>query len=568
MSIISPNPSSNNSAGVIGKGTGAIDLFGGQFVSIEAEAERTILDHAKEVLKTATVNAQAYLVPKAAGVYYSLLVIAMKDDSLGITAAHITALGCSAPKPDNEYLNIGGQNIEVLHVPSDVYDVTAIERVTAYLATLGITGQITITDGEVLPSITPIDRMSVAQVVANSIAANMYELKVLGNIVPMNMSYLQGHTVKLNAQYGPQRIMNAVGLPVRTDFTVETTVEKRGQSQAGQINSINRVNARRLTRASGFVDFLWAPEAQAWGMQQANPQKFLAQAIVTDITMSEFSIHTALLALLTSSMIADAQNSWWQVFKQSIGNEAHDVGGLNVEGNVENAKTGFGKPVKSGKFTPHELATFMSRLIRPGLLFALDSPTFDAMTWATYPFKPGDASERIVMTVANELTSNEFGKIYNGRVFEDHVNSIHMGYFVGDSNELRDLREVDYTMVANVLGETNPDMLAAWTDSFSPNNNIHVRMANRKKIIDLVTNGKAEYTGFATRSTFRKEFIAALFNAASVSGFRPIVNNSTVNSFGATRYTYGGLAAEAVLGTGFVSGMATGPAGGYGFSRG
>lgn len=560
MAVITGTPS-NKAA------TGAVDLFAGQFVSTEAESERLFLEHAKEILKTATVAAQVYLIPKSAGLYYSVIATAVKDETLGVTAVHLTALECSSPKPDNEFISIGGQNIEVLHVPSDVYDTTAVERATTHLSTLGVSGRITITDGEVFPAHTPIDRMTVAQVIANAIAADMYELKVLGGTVPMAISYLNGHIVKLNAAYGPQKSMSAVGQPIRTDFAIETTVEKRGQGQAGQINSINRINARRLTRVSGFIDFLWAPEAQAWNMAQANPQKFLAQAVISDVAMSEFSMHTALLAVLTSTTIADGQNSWWQVFKQSIGNELHDVGGLNVEGNIENAKTGFGKPVKSGKFTPHELASFMSRLIRSGLLFALDSPAFDAMTWATYPFKPGDASERMVLSVANDLTSGEFSKIYSGRVFEDHVNTIHLGYYVGDSNELRDLREVDYLMVANALGETNPDMLATWTDSFGPTTNNHIRMANRKKIIDLVTNGKAVYTGYATRSTFKREFINALFSAASVSGFRPIVNNSAVSSFGATRYTYGSLAAEAVLGSGFVSGMSAGPTGGYGFSR-
>lgn len=541
----------NTGAGSILDG---LDYFN-PLVSSGSDVENQFMELMKKIMESSTFKPSVILVPKqAAGIYYSTVVIALKDRNK--TAIHMIALADTNDAPMPENIQIGDRPIEVNRVPSDVYDKAFVDHIVTYLNNMGLTGDIYVTDGAVFPAKTPIDQTIIGHIAANALAACLNEHAIRTGKVPMTIKSLSNHVTRVTTQFGDGRFLNVVGQPVRTSFSTEVSIEARDQRR-NVLGSMNKEGTRKVVKTNGYIDLLWAPVTNNFGAPTT--QKFLANAIITDVNMSNFSIHTVLLGLLAATNIADENNSWWQTFKPSTNAEMQDVGALNIESNIEGDKTGFGKPQKAAKFNAVELSNFLNATLQRGLLWSFDAPDFDAMTWATSTFRVDPQTEKMVLRFADELTNGELSKRYNGRVFMDFVSRVQLGHYQAKNGEVRDIRDIGYLAVANAYGASNVAVLRTWTDSFSPANNQLVNMATQKGIIDTMTGNTAVYTGKATRVTFTADFIRALTQAAIAAGFQPIVNNSGAFAFGVNRYSYNTLAGATLFGQNFGMGV-TGPA--------
>lgn len=534
--------------------TDDLDYFS-TLVSSGSDVENQFMELMKKVMEGSTFKPSVYLVPaQAAGIYYSTVVIALKDKNK--TAIHMIALADTNDAPMPENIQIGDRNIEVTRVASDVYDKVYVEHIVHYLTSIGLTGDILITDGTIFPAKTPIDQTIIGHIAANALAACLNEHAIRAGKVPMSIRALSNHITRVTTQFGNGRFLNVVGQPQRTAFSTEVSIEQKDQRR-NILGSMNKEGTRKVVKTNGYIDLLWAPSTNNFGAPAT--QKFLANAIITDVNMSNFSIHTVLLGLLAATNIADENNSWWQCFKPATNDEMQDVGALNIEANLENDKSGFGKVQKAAKFNAVELSNFLNSVLQRGLLWSFDAPDFDAMTWATSSFRVDPATEQLVLRFADELTNGELSKRYNGRVFMDFVTRVYLGHYQAKNGEVRDIRDFGYLAIANAYGSSNVAVLRTWTDSFSPSNNQLVNMATQKSIIDTMSGGTAVYTGKATRVTFTGDFIRAFTQAAIASGFQPIVNNSGAFAFGVNRYSYNTLAGATLFGQNFGMGV-SGPA--------
>ncbi len=530
--------------------TDGLDFFS-TLVSTGSETENQFMELMKKTMENSSYKPSVILVPgQAAGIYYSTVVIALKD--AGKTAVHFIALGDTNDAPSPEMIQIGERNIEVTRTPSDLYDKVYVDQIIKYLQTVGISGDILVTDGCVFPAKTPIDQSIIGHLAANALAACLNEHAMRAGKVPMSINTLSRYVTRVNTQFGRGRFVNVVGEPQRTDFSTEVSVEQR-QQQRNAISSMNKENSKKVVKVNGFIDLLWAPVANNYGMPTT--QKFLGNAIITDVSMSNFSMHTVLLGLLAATNIADDNNSWWQVFKPTANEEQQDVGALNIEGNLESDKSGYGKQQKASKFNAVEISNFLNSLLQRGLLWSFDAPDFGAITWATSSFRVDPNAEKVVFRIADELTNGELSKRYNGRVFMDFVNRVHLGHYQASNGEVRDIRDIGYLAVANAYGASNVGVLRTWTDSFSPANNQYVNLATRKSIIDTMTGKTAVYTGKAHRVSFDGNFIRALTQAAIAAGFQPIINNNGEFAFGTNRYSFNGLAGATLFGQNFGMGV-------------
>ncbi len=143
-----------------------------------------------------------------------------------------------------------------------------------------------------------------------------------------------------------------------------------------------------------------------------------------------------------------------------------------------------------------------------------------------------------LIAAANNLTNGAFEQTFtnvygNEVICHDDGNRIHLGYYVDEHGERRDLRDLDYLAVLNLVGKSNPAMVEEWENTFTQSEiPLEMRMERRRNIMKALYSGKMEVKGFARRITFNPNFIIALSQACERAGLvvRP---GNLIETFGA-----------------------------------
>ena len=336
---------------------------------------------------------------------------------------------------------------------------------------------------------------------------------------------------QMYVNYGRQIKTSMIGLPVRSDVRLIT--KRITQTKANQ-NDINRIeNGSVMNEINGFIDLVWV------GGNEVNPmlpvvgqQKFdnyAARFVITDIDSLKAYTPAYLLFSVASTYILANDDNYIMAFRPQSADKKNiditDIGALGYENNITG--TGFKKiDTKAADFTMTNLYQLVKLLIKPGLTISVDVPHGDIESWYMKIFSYGVDVEKFrnkIIQAANRLTDNNFGLKFgsNDQIFAE-VSKIHMGYYTDRNGQIRDLRELDYLAAANFYGPKDPSRIKDWSDTFITNMNIpiDILMAERKKMILEMTNGMAQFTGYATRITFTPKFIAALVDGISACGLR------------------------------------------------
>ncbi len=336
---------------------------------------------------------------------------------------------------------------------------------------------------------------------------------------------------QMYVNYGRQIKTSMIGLPVRSDVRLIT--KRITQTKANQ-NDINRIeNGSVMNEINGFIDLVWV------GGNEVNPmlpvvgqQKFdnyAARFVITDIDSLKAYTPAYLLFSVASTYILANDDNYIMAFRPQSADKKNiditDIGALGYENNITG--TGFKKiDTKAADFTMTNLYQLVKLLIKPGLTISVDVPHGDIESWYMKIFSYGVDVEKFrnkIIQAANRLTDNNFGLKFgsNDPIFAE-VSKIHMGYYTDRNGQIRDLRELDYLAAANFYGPKDPSRIKDWSDTFITNMNIpiDILMAERKKMILEMTNGMAQFTGYATRITFTPKFIAALVDGISACGLR------------------------------------------------
>lgn len=343
----------------------------------------------------------------------------------------------------------------------------------------------------------------------------------------------------------PQR-NDYVRLPIRSDVTLTLTAIS-GNKQAS--NSVNaQEKAYPLTHVSGFIDALWNPRQQqqmVYGMMMALPTpKFAPRYVITRMEAeTAISLELQLLALVTSTALGEAGN-WYAYYNQrglpTSGSQIdlRDPGAFNIEANIGAQPGGpaYGQIVdtKSADFDITKRLAYLSQIFQQEMVFSLDVSDAGSDTWMNGAFRAAALGNKdawlAILNAANTLTGGEFERIYNctdNPVYDNAVDAIQLGYYEDATGQRRDLRDVDYLAVANVLGPNDPTAMAVWTDSFQNlRTPLPVRLANRLRLIQSVARGNVTVTGMGVRVTFRPEFLNALRTAAKNAGLVTTTHNA------------------------------------------
>lgn len=469
---------------------------------------------------------------------FSSLVVALRfksEPDLGV-AYHILLLEATGDKvtPINDTVGgpMGSQQIEIYRVTSDALDDVLVKMAADRVRKAFPQGPWLMVDGCVVPSgFNPDDKGAVHQLALNAGLASSTELSIRRpGFQDLNLARV-AHDSSMSINIGIQRqqISNTVGQPVRSDVQASFTSKKANQQ--GKFAPINSGDKEaKISEFSGFVDVLWNPVApqntlNPWvnpAMSQMQTQKYMAHMVITNLVSTfGYTPGMVLLSLATALSMRDDGN-WIQTFRplQTGRDEVDitDIGALNIEANLANDPSGVGQRIdtKADSFKLEDLGQLVAAMMQPGLIISLDYPEVGPQSWYLSVFaaaaRGSEPAQRIIYEAAQKLTNDSFGRYFpKGAPMFVNVSRIHLGTWTDRMGQKRDIRDIDHIAVCNLVGERNPQVIREWSDTFwraqVPE---MVRLYTRKRMITSLTQESANFTGFAQRLTFSKDFLDAL----------------------------------------------------------
>lgn len=472
---------------------------------------------------------------------FSVIIIAQKNPGDQRVAYHTLILEPTGDKLQSVTENIEGVTTEILRLASDAMDLALINIVNETMTTNYPGHELISVDGCVVPRNFDINNSAmILRLAHNATLATGTELMRTSGVFPdLSISDIKSQEgLQINMDNVRNvRFSDAVGEPVRADLQIRfETAPKPSQNRFG-INAKDR--QIMISEITSFIDFFWAP-VQVNPMMMysgmAPAQKFMAQQIITNINSSAAFTPSALMLYIASAMTAAENNNWMFLFRPSIDQDPmNDVAALNYEGNIGGNPNELGPKLDllNDPAGVEAYYRFMTSLVRPGLSLAIDVPDFGPQTWFTSVLmaagaKNNQKAKRIIYDSLMSLTGGVISRFLKPEdtFFAGAGERIHLGYYTNKNGIRRDIRDIDYLVVANHFGESNPQAVRDWADTFTlTQHNQYKRLAARKRFIKALTNEDAEFTGMATRLTFSLKFIEAVSAAIRESQLPVMINN-------------------------------------------
>ena len=527
---------------------------GGETYEKLYEAIQKIIKNLNEDSKSNIKFAVHKLLKQVAGLNYSGIILSEYTDQLA--TSHILMIEKTGDYPDKIIENIAGVRYEIVRTPADALDdkyVAQAQKLVADSLKMS-TDNVVIVDGTLVPN--EFDVTSESQILAlvnNTINSVHSEINLrLNDYKGINISNILSNVrtgkfyINLYFNQDESNFFDQTGMPVRQDICVALSFKNTNVQNNRSVNQGN--DTIDIVKTYGYIDFEWSPSMVNGIM---TTQKFIPNFVITHID-SHFSPTPDILMLSVASVLAINEDmSWMQAFRPSPikKNEIdyNDIGALNIEGNIENNQTGFGKKydTKSKSFSILELNKLIQTLVRPNIMISIDLPKAGPETWFTsvlhyIKFRNSKEAYTRLVEHINNLTNNVFQNV-NVPVFTDISNKIHGGYYK-TKDGIKDLRHLSsYLSVANFISDTNqqPQLITQYTNTlYNVAIPTELRTAERKKFIDEMSNKTAVIKMYHDRVTFNAVFLLNLVNALKTAGFAPIFSNlGSVNDMFARRST-------------------------------
>lgn len=488
----------------------------------------------------------------------SVLVLAMREKAAPETgvAFHTLILEASAEAPAPRFENIGGQNVEILRTVGEAYDQNMVNVVAEAVQRQYPNTTLLNAEAEVIPrDFNVADEETVYKLASNAAFAASSELETnRRGFTDMNLANAEkDSTLTVRTSFGNGPVTDAVNHPLRADIKIDFSAAPLNQQNNQQ--AVERVTP--VAHLDGYIDLVWDPaqtQQNPFGaFNQPTPnsyQRYAARYVLTAVeSQSLLTISAQLLALLPALSLRE-NNAWVQAFRpQTFGGlDLHDIGAVGIEANFEGNPSGYGTRIdtKADTFKPEHLFKLITATVKPGLILSLDVPECGPQTWYNGVFAAAAGGNQnaaaAIVNAANTLTNGNFAKHFqpNGRIALDEDNRIHLGYYIDSNGVKKDIRDIDYLAIMNLVGEKDPAIIRQWSDTFHPVAPLAIRLAKRKQIIQGLF-ADVTFTGFARRVTFEAEFIEALAKAVAETGLqiRSISPYADVGSFERAAGGYG-----------------------------
>lgn len=525
-----------------------------------------------EVYKSANPTFEVKLIPldmnNNPAIARSAIIVAMFDKNaptLGVSYHTLILDGSGEPFPP-KYDQINGQNVEIMRLTCEVWDDKFREVAADAVARTFSGAKLIDSEATVVPrSFDVTDEQLVYVLASNSLFADNHELnRQRPDFQDLNLAgAARDSNLTTRVTFNHDQLTDAVGEPVRTDVFIELIATA---IQTGQ-GANNDARATKVSEVGGFLDLLWDPVAPPqnqfanWGNQQPqSSQLYVPHFIMTHLeTLELMTVPAQLFALVQALTLRDG-NAWARGFAPRAytqGIDMQDIGAIGIEANPQQNPNGIGERLdtKSDSFTAQgTLSKLLQAYVQPSLLLSIDVPECGPSTWSNSVFaaaaEGSPKANQFILDAAQTLTNNHFLKHYtgSGRVAYDNSNRIHNGWYVDQQGRKRDLRDIGYLAVANMVGEKDPSIITRWSDTFV---NLQIapaqRLATRKGIIQGLV-GDATFTGFSRRATLAGDFMEALAKGCVDAGL-------TLRA----QYPFGDVAGTERASANFAHGLAMAP---------
>ena len=494
-----------------------------------------------EEVKTEEKYAVVKLLKQNAGLNYSAIIVA--ESFNGVTAAHILMVEKTGDYPEKLTETIAGTRYEITRTPADALDDKYVSQAQAAVAeALKVDlASVIITDGTLVPNEFDVtSETMVNDLIQNTFNATHSEVNIrVNDYKGMNLSQLiqQNRNGKffINMYFNNEdaQFFDQTGMPVRQDVCIALSYKMNSNQNNRSINQGD--DAFEIVKTYGYLDFEWSPSVMN-GM--VGTQKFVPNFIITHIESKVAPTPDIMFLGVASVFAINEDMNWMQMFRPTPGKkneiDFNDIGGLNIEGNIENNPTGFGKKygTKEKTFTVVELNKYIQHLVRPNIIVSIDVPKAGPETWYMsvlqyIKFRNSKDAYARVMDYINTMTNGGF-QGGNFQMFDGITNKIHGGFYK-TANGFKDIRHLNsYLGFANFIADTNqsPALIAQYTNTLY-NNSIpsELRCAERKKYLDEMSNKSAVYKQYYDRLTFSSPFLMQLLGALRNVGFSPLFSN-------------------------------------------
>jgi hypothetical protein len=484
---------------------------------------------------------------------FSSIVVAIRNKTINNGVAyHILLLESTGEKIAPIFENIGNTQVEIMRVTSDAIDDVLITKADAAVRRAFPNEQnYFFTEATVVPStFNAEDKHQVHMLALNAGLAANTELEIHSmGFKDLDLSNVSNDSsLIVNLGFSRQQSYDAVGAPLRNDIQISFSSKKNNANNRNiSVNSGDR--EAPVSNISAFIDLVWNPVAQQNPYNIYNPmqpmqtQKYSANMVITNLASQMSYTPGSVLLALSTGLSLNMNENWIQAFKPTIGNsrqvDLRDIGALNIEGNLGGVDpNAFGPRIntKEDDFKLQQLGQLVGGLIRPGLMTSLDCPEYGPQSWYLSVFsaaaKGSQSAYKVIYEAAERLTGGRFSKQfpYGTQMFST-VNRIHLGTWIDKDGTKRDIRDIDHLAVCNLVGESNPQIIRDFSDTYLRVNFPEVqRLSARKRMLLSLTNESASFTGFAQRVTFSSAFTDALMKSIAETGLNVRINTPMTGS--------------------------------------
>lgn len=518
--------------------------------------EKVISENSRDVFETKLIPVD---VTENRNIGASLIIVAQRHLKKKMGVAHHTLILEGSIEPPQSKIEVlpGGQQLEIVRVVGDAYGDAMINEINNIVRNAFPNETLFIdTMAEVVPrEFDPTNELAVYKLASQATYANAQEMQVRReDFQDLNLGVMpKDSTLQLRAAFNNPPTENVVGQPVRADIMIELTAAPLNTNNQS-VQLVERTVS--VARVGGFLDLIYDPatpmQPQAFNMYNAYqpqpvaapPQIYSVRFVSTILEARKLlTVPAQLLALMLSFSLGE-NNAWVQQFRtrdysEQDGIDMRDIGAMAIEARAPDG-TVLGKAfdTKANSVNDEQLMRFIASMVHPGIVVSLDVPEVGPETWYNAPFAAAAegvaGANQEIINAANVLTNGEFGRYYEGGwVAVSENNRIHTGYWTDKKGNRRDLREIDYLALLNLIGEKDPGVVREWSDTFARSNEPLVpRLAKRKRIITSVVPS-AVITGFARRVTFEAKFVDALIKGIQAVGLsiRPTNQFQDMNSY-------------------------------------
>lgn len=496
-----------------------------------------------ENIKSGEKYAVIKLLKQNAGLNYSAIILAETLDDC--TSAHILMIEKTGEYPQPLYETIAGVRYELVRTPADALDQKYVAQAQKIVAeTVGVEmNTVVIVDGTLVPNEFDSTNDNLIQdLFVNTINSVDCETNIqVKNFTGINVAdIVNNHRngkffVNLFFNNSDSIIYDQAGMPIRQDICIALSFKNTNTQNSKSVNQGS--DSIEIVKTYGYIDFEWV--GPVINGNSISSQKFVPNFIITHIDSPLVPTPDIVLLGVSSVLAINEDMNWMQAFRPSPArkNETdyNDIGALNIEGNIENDPTGFGKKIntKAKEFTLMDFNNLIQRLVRPNLMISIDVPKAGPETWFSsvftcVKFNNNELAVKRIYDAVRTLTNGNTNINTSVPIFSENSNKVHGGFYK-TKDGIKDIRNLSsYLSVANFISDTNqqPVLISQYTNTFYnasiPN---ELRAAERKKFIDNMSNNNSTYKQFHDRLTFSGQFLMNLVNSLKHTGFAPIFSN-------------------------------------------